>query len=93
MAKKIKAYAAKLINAVPVNEKIGNDWSWRKDCIGMEGDLLILESEHKHPGERFLYLQSKDDMCLKTSYGTYERSENHLTFITKQSIYTFEIVS
>ena len=96
MAKLIESYVAKLIDVVPVIEdmkEMDENWSWRRDCIGMEGDLLILESEYKHPGKRFVDFFNDDDMWLATSYGTCEFHEDRMILTTKHSIYTFQILA
>ncbi len=96
MAKLIESYVAKLIDVVPVIEdmkEMDENWSWRRECIGMEGDLLILESEYRHPGERFVDFFNDDDMWLATSYGTFEFREDRMILTTKHSIYTFQILA
>ena len=95
MAKLIESYVAKLIDVVPVIEdmkEMDENWSWRREYIEMEGTLFILESEYKHPGERFVYLLSEDGIYLTTSCGTCEFREDLMIFTTKHSIYTFQIL-
>ena len=68
MAKQINSYIAKLVDITPVDDTELNDWAWRCRYIGMEGVLILFESEHKHPGELFLKIVSLDGRYLKTSY-------------------------
>ena len=93
MAIKVNAYIAKLIEIIPITEAYENEWSWRMRYVGIEGVLGMFESEHKHPGERFLYIEDINGRYLKTSCGTYEYCEDYLIFTTKHSIYTFQIYS
>lgn len=93
MAKTIKCYEAKLLEATPVSNHIQDDWSWRLQYVGMAGSLAILESEYKHPGEVFLHLNGVDGRCLKTSCGTLEDRGDTITFTTKQSVYIFEVIT
>ena len=89
MAKQINSYMAKLVDITPVTDTNLNDWAWRCGYIGMEGALILFESEHKRPGELFLKIVSRDGRYLKTSCGTVEIHENNLIFTTKQSRYKF----
>lgn len=93
MAVKVNAYIAKLIEIIPITEAEENEWSWRMKYIGIEGVLGMFESEHKHPGEKFMYIESRDGRYLQTSCGTYEYREDYLIFATKNSVYTFQIYS
>ena len=93
MAKKVNAYIAKLIEIIPITEAEENEWSWRMRYVGMEGILGMFESEHKHPGEKFVYIENRDGRYLKTSCRTYEYREDYLIFTTKHSVYTFQIYS
>ena len=92
MAKLIRTYVAQLMDVIPASEEIEDNWSWRREYIEMEGTLFILESEYKHPGERFVYLLSEDGIYLTTSCGTCEFREDLMIFTTKHSIYTFQIL-
>ena len=92
MAKQINSYIAKLVDITPVDDTELNDWAWRCRYIGMEGVLILFESEHKHPGELFLKIASRDGRYLKTSYGTVEIYENNLIFTTKNSKYKFLLI-
>ena len=89
MAKQINSYMAKLVDISPVIDTELKDWAWRCRYIGMEGVLILFESEHKRPGELFLKIVSRDGRYLKTSYGMIELFEWHLVFTTKQSKYKF----
>ena len=93
MAVKVNAYIARLIEIIPIVDNDENEWSWRMRYVGMKGILGMFESEHKHPGEKFMYIESRDGRCLKTSCGTYEYREDYLIFTTKHSVYTFQIYS
>ena len=93
MAVKVNAYIAKLIEIIPITEAYENEWFWRMRYVGIEGVLGMFESEHKHPGERFLYIEDINGRYLKTSCGTYEYREDYLIFTTKHSVYTFQIYS
>ena len=83
---------AKLVDITPVYDTNLNDWAWRCQYIGMEGVLILFESEHKRPGELFLKIVSRDGRYLKTSYGIVEIYENNLVFTTKQSKYKFILI-
>ena len=89
MAKQIKSYIAKLVDISHVDDTELNDWAWRCQYIGIEGVLILFESEHKRPGELFLKIVSRDRRHLKTSSGTIEFDKNYLVFTTKQSKYRF----
>ena len=89
MAKQINSYIAKLVDITPVDDTELNDWAWRCWYIGMNGLLMLFESEHKRLGELFLKLVSRDGRYLKTSYGIVELFEGYLIFTTKQSKYRF----
>ena len=89
MAKQINSYMAKLVDITPVADSNLNNWAWRCRYIGIEGVLMLFESEHKHLGELFLKLVSRDGRYLKTSYGIVELFEGYLIFTTKQSKYRF----
>ena len=89
MAKQINSYMAKLVDITPVADTNLNNWAWRCQYIGIEGVLILFESEHKRPGELFLKIVSRDGRYLKTSYGTVECDKNHLVFITERSKYRF----
>ena len=89
MAKQINSYMAKLVDISHVVNANLNNWAWRCRYIGMEGVLILFESEHKRAGELFLKLVSRDGRYLKTSYGTVEFDKNHLVFTTKNSKYRF----
>ncbi|MBQ8403833.1 MAG: hypothetical protein IJX55_05355 [Clostridia bacterium] len=89
MAKQIKNYMTKLVDITPVSDTALSDWTWRCRYIGIEGVLMLFESEHKRPGELFLKIVSRDGRYLKTSYGIVEIYENNLVFTTKQSRYNF----
>ena len=92
MAKQIKSYMAKLVDISHVDDTELNDWAWRCQYIGIEGLLILFESEHKHQGELFLKIVSLDGRYLKTSYRTVEIYENNLIFTTKQSKYRFILI-
>ena len=92
MAKQTKSYMAKLVDITPVYDTNLNDWAWRCQYIGMEGVLILFESEHKRPRELFLKIVSRDGRYLKTSYGIVEIYENNLIFTTKQSKYRFILI-
>ena len=83
---------AKLVDITPVADTNLNDWAWRCRYIGMEGVLILYESEHKHQGELFVKIISRDGRYLKTSYGIVESFEGYLVFITKQSKYKFLLI-
>ena len=89
MAKQINSYIAKLVDITPVDDTELNDWAWRCQYIGIEGVLILFESEHKRLGELFLKIVSRDGRYLKTSYGTVEFDKNYLVFTTKNSKYRF----
>ena len=82
MAKQINSYIAKLVDITPVDDTELNDWAWRCQYIGIEGVLILFESEHKRPGELFLKIVSRDRRHLKTSSGTIEFDKNYLVFVT-----------
>ena len=92
MAKQINSYIAKLVDITPTSDTNLNNWAWRCRYIGMEGVLILFESEHKRPGELFLKIVSRDGRYLKTSYGTVEFCENNIIFTTKNSKYKFLLI-
>ena len=89
MAKQINSYMAKLVDITPVADTNLNNWAWRCWYIGMNGLLMLFESEHKRPGELFLKIVSRDGRYLKTSYETVEFCEKNIIFTTKNSKYRF----
>ena len=89
MAKQINSYMAKLVDISHIVNANLNNWAWRCRYIGMEGILILFESEHKRPGELFLKIVNRDGRHLKTSYGAVELFEDYLVFTTKQSKYRF----
>lgn len=56
-----------------------------------KGTLYIGESQHKHPGERFIMLTDKKDFHLTTGYGKIEMTEKFIKIATKNSSYIFLI--
>ena len=80
---------AKLVDITPVADTNLNNWAWRYQYIGLEGVLILFESDHKRPGELFLKIVNRDGRYLKTSYGTVEFCENNIIFTTKNSKYKF----
>ena len=92
MAKQINSYMAKLVDISHVVNANLNNWAWRCRYIGMEGVLILFESEHKRPGELFLKIVSRDGRYLKTSCGTVEFCENNIIFTTNNSKYKFLLI-
>ena len=45
-------------------------WNWRKDYVGYQCELFILESEEENKGKRYIYFTEHHDY-LKTGYGAY----------------------
>ena len=92
MAKLIREYGAELVSVEPVNTVLPEEWSWRLRYIGLQGHLSVMESEHKHQGQQFLYFLGRDGRYLKTSCGTAKFQTDTITFETKQSTYVFRII-
>ena len=92
MAKQINSYMAKLVEITPTSDTELKDRAWQCRYIGIEGVLILFESEHKRPGELFLKIVSRDGRYLKTSYGIVELDKNHLVFTTRQSKYKFLLI-
>lgn len=99
MAKKIADYGIVVCRKVVPAKDPSVIWSWRQNYIGRQGELLLLESETKHPGKTFLYfsgsewseeMQDYDDWYLRTGCGELSIDGNVLTFRTQNTIYTFE---
>ena len=66
-------------------------WDWRLGYIGKPGCLSVWESERKHPGQRFLHLNSRSTDELKTGCGEITEDSGRLSIATKHSKYIFLI--
>ena len=90
MAKQIIEYKAKYM-ALDNSSCIDCD----KECSknGVEGILQIYESEHLHPGEKYVVFESHDKIVyLKTSCGKIDVSKDVLTIYTRNNnTYTFSL--
>lgn len=66
---------------------------WRDEHVG-EGLILILESENKYPGKKFIkFFKNEPDNIfqkkLSTTVGIIEESENAFVLKSRNSIYCF----
>ena len=90
MARLIAVYESAVLLSVEkrdVTEDRG--WDWRLGYIGKPGSLSVWESERKHPGQRFLRLNSRSTDELKTGCGEITEDGGCLTIITRHSKYIF----
>lgn len=81
---------AKLLSVIKRSDMPDDQWNWRKDYIGFEGCLLILQSEFRHPSKAFIHI-TDFRRYLTTGCGEYVIDGNKLTIITRNSKYIFEI--
>lgn len=92
MAKIIETFEnATLVSVEQFTETPLYEWDWRCQFTGCKGTLYIGESQHKHPGERFIMLTDKKDFRLTTGCGIIERIEECIFITTKNSRYIFKI--
>ena len=92
MAKIQQKCPAELISVEQAEKENFNAWSWRLSYVGMRGTLCIMESEHKHKGENFLYMLGSDGRYIKTSCGKVEWDDDDvLTIKTERSVYRFRV--
>jgi len=64
----------------------------RRELIGHRGEAYIMESEHRHPGSRYLYFTNHSTVRYSTGYGSYTVERDRLIMKTHHSIYRFEIL-
>ena len=64
----------------------------RSEYIGHRGEAYIIESEHRHPGKRYVYFTNHDTIRFSTGYGSYSVSNDILRMRTENTIYEFEIL-
>lgn len=93
MAQVIAQYEAELLDVTPASNRAQVNWLWRLQYVGSTGTLVVLQSEHKHPGELFLRFDGIDGRHLQTSCGRIERRNNEVRFSTKQSVYVFKVTT
>lgn len=93
MAKPMSQYKAQLLNITPVSNCPQENWRWRSQYVGSTGTLVVLQSEHKHPGELFLRFDGIDGRYLKTNCGRIENCGEEIRFTTKQSVYIFKVTT
>lgn len=102
MPKIVKEYGIAICRAIKTaNGAPYSPSNWRMKFLEEQGELLLCESLYKNPGGLFLRFigadwseerQDFDDWRLKTYYGEERIEGNILTFKTKNSIYTFELL-
>ena len=92
MAKLVSLEFGKLLAVTDLEGELREN-DWRDDHLG-EGLILILESENKYPGQKFIkffknephsFFQKK----LSTTVGIMEESESALVLKSRNSIYCF----
>jgi len=92
MAKLIAKFAYAELKSVEVKKEAQTEgWEWREDFIGKIGTLSLFESEHKHPGKRFVYMNCFDGGEFTTGCGEVEISDTELKTTSKNSVYIFKI--
>ena len=89
MAKILQKCPAELISAKLKENENFSAGSWRLAYVGIRGILYVMESEHKHKGENFLYMLGSDGRYIKTSCGKVEWDDDVLTIKTERSVYRF----
>lgn len=92
MAKVVGIHTAKVLSIEPIGNPPLEDWSWRKLNVGMTGTLNLMESERVVPGLHFIICRNTDGWWMKTTYGREEINGNIMTFTSRHSIYTFELL-
>ena len=91
MAKLISTYEpAVLLSVEKLVDVSDREWNWRMGYIGKPGRLRILESEHKHPGQKFVHLVCYTTNDLKTGCGELNVVGSLITITTKNSRYVFK---
>ena len=93
MAQVRTQYKAELLEVTPASNSPPKNLCWRLQCVGSTGTLVVLQSEHKHPGELFLRFDGIDGRYLKTSCGRIENCGEEIRFTTQQSVYVFKVTT
>ena len=92
MAKVVETFEnATLVSVERLADMPSYEWDWRCQFVGCKGTLYIGESQHRHPSERFAVLTDRKDFRLTTACGEIEKTEEHITITTKNSIYIFKM--
>lgn len=94
MSKMIMEFPHAVMREVTALNEALEKSNWRKAYIGKYGCLRIMESEHRHPGERFIDIKYEGVDCegeLRTTCGQIQLNDSKLTIITKNSRYVFEV--
>ena len=92
MARLIAVYESAVLLSVEKRDAVEDRvWDWRLGYIGKPGCLSVWESERKHPGQRFLHLNSRSTDELTTGCGEIMEDGGRLSITTKHSRYIFLI--
>ncbi len=93
MANLIKRAFGRFVNCVDRNT--GRPYTdWRAEYYGCNGIIKLGESEHKHPGWRFVYfypyVEGAKQPWFNTPTAEYQEDGNMITLTSQNSIWTFE---
>ena len=95
MPRIIKEYYNSYLKEVEnLSEKDDLTWNWRRDFIGVNGILNLMESTEKHPGKQYVYMNYgsfDQNGYLRTSCGEIDITGDQLTIVTKNSKYVFHL--
>lgn len=67
------------------------EWKWRKQYLGYQGELYLFESVHQSPGKQYLHFTDRHEY-IKTGLGECVIDANKIMLTSRNSIYTFRIL-
>lgn len=82
---------ARIKQIEPVRELSTDELEKRLLYLGFEGNLLLFESQAKHPGERFIYMLN-GKKYFRTSCGEFSIHDDLIELKTQNSKYTFILI-
>jgi len=78
------------LNIEPAKDTLVEEWDpWRKEFVGLAGQVWISKSECVRPGEIFLYFNGPNGGYLRTGYGSLTIKDDMIVFCTEKSKYEF----
>ncbi len=85
----------KVLSVSKRSEMDYDDWRWREDLVGQTGSIEIYEVPHKVFTEHCILFEPEGEIeyCLATGRGDLQRVDNKMELVTKNTQYTFEILS
>ena len=88
----IETHYCLLESAVPTGIKDEFEWLWRKYYVGMYGILTIYKCTN-YPDKHFCMIRAWNGDYLRTGRGDLTHEGNKIIIRTKNSIYTFVIIT